>query len=127
LSVLRAVFDLLEIDQMQVAQGALRQGALYDLLSREWPETDLRTAAVAALMQRFAVDVPQAQRVAQVACQLFAQVATQDSERASRKLDWAARLHEIGCRIAHSGYHRHGLTFWTTPTPPVLPSQSCTT
>ncbi len=108
LSVLRAVFDLLEIDQMQVAQGALRQGALYDLLSREWPETDLRTAAVAALMQRFAVDVPQAQRVAQVACQLFAQVATQDSERASRKLDWAARLHEIGCRIAHSGYHRHG-------------------
>ena len=35
ISVLRAVFDLLDIDEMQVAQGALRQGALYDLLDRE--------------------------------------------------------------------------------------------
>ncbi|MFX4944911.1 exopolyphosphatase, partial [Acinetobacter baumannii] len=44
ISVLRAVFDLLEIEEMHVAQGALRQGALYDLLDREQPETDLRTA-----------------------------------------------------------------------------------
>ena len=29
-------------------------------------------------------------------------------ERASRKLDWAARLHEIGCLISHSDSHRHG-------------------
>ena len=108
LSVLRAVFSLLGIERMQVAQGALRQGALYDLLSREWPETDLRTSTVAGLMQRFAVDTPHAQRVAQVAGTLFGQVATKNSERAARKLDWAARLHEIGCRIAHSGYHRHG-------------------
>ena len=35
ISVLRAVFDLLAIQEMQVAQGALRHGALYDLLDRE--------------------------------------------------------------------------------------------
>ena len=35
ISVMRAVFDLLDIDQMQVARGALRQGALYDLLDRK--------------------------------------------------------------------------------------------
>ncbi len=35
ISVLRAVFDLLEIDEMRVAQGALRQGVLYDLVDRE--------------------------------------------------------------------------------------------
>ncbi|MFT4242778.1 MAG: Ppx/GppA phosphatase family protein [Acidovorax sp.] len=107
-SVLRAVFDLLEIDQMQVAQGALRQGALYDLLDREQPGTDLRTATVNGLMRRFDVDKAQAERVAHTACALFAQAAPTGSERAARKLDWAARLHEIGCRISHSDYHRHG-------------------
>ena len=53
ISVLRAVFDLLDIHEMQVAQGALRQGALYDLLDREQPGTDLRTTTVQGLMQRF--------------------------------------------------------------------------
>ncbi|MBX9935279.1 MAG: exopolyphosphatase, partial [Burkholderiaceae bacterium] len=48
LSVLRALFDLLDIRQMQVAQGALRQGALYDLIDREQPETDLRSSTVRA-------------------------------------------------------------------------------
>ncbi|MBV7541755.1 Ppx/GppA phosphatase family protein [Acidovorax sp. sic0104] len=108
ISVLRAVFDLLEIDQMQVAQGALRQGALYDLLDREQPETDLRTTTVNGLMQRFGVDSEHADRVARTACALFDQAAPEGSERAARKLDWAARLHEIGCLISHSDYHRHG-------------------
>ncbi len=108
ISVLRAVFDLLHIEQMQVAQGALRQGALYDLLDREQPGTDLRSSTVNGLMQRFGVDVEHAERVARTACHLFAQAAQPGSERASRKLDWAARLHEIGCRISHSDSHRHG-------------------
>ena len=108
ISVLRAVFDLLHIEQMQVAQGALRQGALYDLLDREQPGTDLRSTTVNGLMQRFGVDMEHAERVARIACQLFDQAAPAGSERASRKLDWAARLHEIGCRISHSDYHRHG-------------------
>ena len=108
ISVLRAVFDLLHIEQMQVAQGALRQGALYDLLDREQPGTDLRSTTVNGLMQRFGVDVEHAERVARIACQLFEQAAPAGSERASRKLDWAARLHEIGCRISHNDSHRHG-------------------
>ena len=108
ISVLRAVFDLLEIEEMQVAQGALRQGALYDLLDREQPETDLRTATVNALMQKFAVDTAHAERVAATACALFRQAAAAGSERAETKLEWAAKLHEVGCRISHSDYHRHG-------------------
>ena len=93
---------------MQVAQGALRQGALYDLLDRERPETDLRGSTVCSLMQRFGVDETQAERVSQVACTLLAQANIGDSSHAQRKLDWAARLHEIGCRISHSDSHRHG-------------------
>ncbi|MFY3385705.1 exopolyphosphatase [Paracidovorax sp. MALMAid1276] len=108
ISVLRAVFDLLEIRQMQVAQGALRQGALYDLLDREQPGTDLRTSTVNGLMHRFGVDMEHAERVARTACALFEQAAPAGSERASRKLEWAARLHEIGCIVSHGDHHRHG-------------------
>ena len=108
LSILRALFDLLGIRSMQVAQGALRQGALYDMLDRELPETDLRTSTVQGLVQSFAVDRDQAQRVAAVAGQLFAQALPEHEGTGARKLGWAAQLHEIGCRISHSDYHRHG-------------------
>ncbi|HMZ85269.1 MAG TPA: Ppx/GppA phosphatase family protein [Giesbergeria sp.] len=108
LSILRALFDLLGIRSMQVAQGALRQGALYDMLDRELPETDLRTSTVQGLVQSFAVDRDQAHRVATVAEQLFAQALPDHEGTGARKLGWAAQLHEIGCRISHSDYHRHG-------------------
>ena len=46
--------------------------------------------------------------MARVAVALFAQAAPAGSERAARKLGWAAQLHEIGRRIAHSDHHQHG-------------------
>ena len=114
ISVLHAVFDRLDIETLHVAQGALRQGALYDLIDREQPETDLRSSTVQGLMQRFAVDAAQAQRVTATACALFAPL-TERTELtklsdgpAQRQLTWAAQLHEVGCRISHSGYHHHG-------------------
>jgi exopolyphosphatase / guanosine-5'-triphosphate,3'-diphosphate pyrophosphatase len=111
-SVLRAVFDLLQIEHMTVGQGALRHGALYDLLSRERTDTDLRATTVQALMQRFGVDAEQARRVCQTTCKLFSQAAdaaaTSENQDTLRKLDWAASLHEIGFCISHSSYHRHG-------------------
>jgi exopolyphosphatase/guanosine-5'-triphosphate,3'-diphosphate pyrophosphatase len=111
-SVLRAVFDLLDIGEMQVADGALRHGALYDLLDREHEQTDLRGTSVKRLASKFNADPVQAQRVDYVACHLFRQVTTdlspEDSERHQRKLDWAAQLHEIGSAISHSDYHKHG-------------------
>jgi len=114
LSVLRAVFDLLGIDSMQPAQGALRHGVLYDLLDREHGDTDLRTATVQRLAARFDVDAAQAERVGRVACGLFTglrrgdDTAGAESARQERKLSWAARLHEIGSAISHSDYHKHG-------------------
>ncbi len=111
-SVLRAVFDLLGIDQMQTAAGALRHGVLYDLLDREQDKTDHRSRTVQRLSVKFDVDTAQAQRVARVAAQLFGQLPVIDTpdepDRHLRKLDWAARLHEIGSHISHSDYHKHG-------------------
>jgi exopolyphosphatase/guanosine-5'-triphosphate,3'-diphosphate pyrophosphatase len=108
ISVLRAVFDLLDINTLNVAQGALRQGVLYDLLDREQPETDLRSTTIQGLMQRFAVDRTQAQRVAQTACTLCGPLTATPNEPIQRQLAWAAQLHELGCSISHSDYHRHG-------------------
>jgi exopolyphosphatase/guanosine-5'-triphosphate,3'-diphosphate pyrophosphatase len=34
--------------------------------------------------------------------------AAQELQRHERKLEWAARLHEIGSLISHSDYHKHG-------------------
>ncbi len=111
-SVLRAVFDLLGIDEMQAAQGALRHGVLYDLIDRELVQTDLRSTSVGRLAARFDVDTAQAGRVSKVARHLFLMVSPDltvpDTERCLRKLQWAAQLHEIGSRISHSDYHKHG-------------------
>ncbi len=111
-SVLRAVFDLLGIDKMEAAQGALRHGVLYDLINREQDMTDLRSTSVQRLAAKFDADVAQAQRVSKVAQHLFQMACstqpTTESERLQRKLHWAAQLHEIGSQISHSDYHKHG-------------------
>lgn len=115
-SVLRAVFDLLEIEEMKVAQGALRHGVLYELLERDDVVADLRTTTVARLAARFAVDAAQARRVGETGAMLFVQLdpgarggsTTSRAGRALRKLGWAAQLHEIGVHISHSEYHKHG-------------------
>lgn len=113
-SVLRAVFDLLSIDHLYPAQGALRHGALYDLLDREDGHSDLRTSSVKRLASNFDVDLFQASRVAKVASTLFIQLqtsmhaASSDISHLLKKLNWAAQLHEVGCQISHSEYHKHG-------------------
>jgi exopolyphosphatase/guanosine-5'-triphosphate,3'-diphosphate pyrophosphatase len=112
LSVLRAAFDLLRIDRMQRAQGALRHGVLYDMLEREHLETDVRHATVQRLALKFGVDAAQAERVGRAARHLLQQLRPLEDaaalERLAGKLEWAARLHEIGSLISHSDYHKHG-------------------
>jgi exopolyphosphatase/guanosine-5'-triphosphate,3'-diphosphate pyrophosphatase len=114
ISVLRALFDLLGIEQMQAANGALRHGVLYDLVEREQDQTDLRSASVQRLAVNFHAEPEQVHRVGETASQLFAQMQEQagvpavDIARSQRKLRWASQLHEIGCHISHSEYHKHG-------------------
>lgn len=110
LAILRALFELLRIDALHVAQGALRHGALYDLLDREHLNTDLRSNSVARLASQFHVDSQQAKRVSQTALQLLQQAMPElDAQSAPlRELHWAAQLHEIGNAISHTDAHKHG-------------------
>ena len=114
LAVLQAVFDLLQIDEMHAAQGALRHGALYDLIDRESTQ-DVRSSMVSWLAQRFDTDAQQAERVSRTAQGLLQDLMPLQSEmpqterqRHLQKLHWACQLHEIGLRISHSDYHKHG-------------------
>jgi exopolyphosphatase/guanosine-5'-triphosphate,3'-diphosphate pyrophosphatase len=114
LAVLQAVFDLLQIEEMQVAQGALRHGALFDLIDREGTQ-DVRSEMVEWLAQRFGTDPSQADRVSRTAKTLLqslipssADVRVEERERYLKKLHWACQLHETGLRISHSDYHKHG-------------------
>jgi exopolyphosphatase/guanosine-5'-triphosphate,3'-diphosphate pyrophosphatase len=112
LAVLCAVTDLLQIEQLHYAYGALRHGALYDMLDRQDQATDVRAAAVESLATRFHADAAQGERVARTALHLFEQLTPElkkkQRQELARQLDWAARLHEIGARISHADYHRHG-------------------
>jgi exopolyphosphatase/guanosine-5'-triphosphate,3'-diphosphate pyrophosphatase len=110
LSVLNALFDLFEIQSLSRAEGALRQGALYDLIDRGNDQTDVRERTVRWLAERFSTDKAQGERVSSVAKALFSQIAKEDplNGKYSQKLDWASRLHEIGAHISHADAHRHG-------------------
>jgi exopolyphosphatase/guanosine-5'-triphosphate,3'-diphosphate pyrophosphatase len=108
-AILTATFEALGIERLQVADGALREGLLYDLLGRR-AHLDVRDRTVGALAARFRAEAAQGERVARTAAHLATQVArgwSLDAE-ALQLLGWAARLHEIGLAVAHNQYHKHG-------------------
>jgi exopolyphosphatase/guanosine-5'-triphosphate,3'-diphosphate pyrophosphatase len=106
-AIMYAAFSELNIDQMQVALSALREGVLYDLWGR-FHNNDMRDVTVQHFMKRYHVDVKQAERVSHLSGELAHQLLGQNaSESALQILGWVAHLHGVGIRVAHSGYHKH--------------------
>jgi len=109
-AILIAVFESLGIEQMEVSNGALREGLLYDQLDRTHNQ-DIRTKTIAHFIQRFQVDTPQTERVKKTAHNILTQVehpwGLMDAE-IQLLIAFSVDLHEIGLSIAHSQYHRHG-------------------
>jgi exopolyphosphatase/guanosine-5'-triphosphate,3'-diphosphate pyrophosphatase len=110
LAVMAEIFEELGIREMRVADGAMREGVLYDLMGR-LTSVDARERTVSSMQKRYQVDLAQAERVECTAAALFRQLKGSwqlEDPLAEQALRWAARLHEIGLDVAHSGYHRHG-------------------
>jgi len=108
--ILHGLCEALSIDRMQLSDGALREGVIYDLVGRIRHE-DVRHRTVAVLSRRYSVDTAQAKRVAASAQRLLAQAQVSWNlmeDEWANSLEWAARLHEIGLAIAHGQYHKHG-------------------
>jgi exopolyphosphatase / guanosine-5'-triphosphate,3'-diphosphate pyrophosphatase len=109
-AILAEVFEQLAIVQLRVADGAMREGLLYDMVGRYTSE-DARERSTRSMQLRYHVDLEQAQRVEQTVLDFLAQtreVWQLKDPLAELMLSWAARLHEIGLDVSHSGYHRHG-------------------
>jgi len=106
LAILIAVFGGLGLEEMEVSEGALRQGVLYDLLGRV-QHHDMRELTVKQFMRRYHVDGTQVERVEALALALYRELADKRRDGDERLLAWAARLHEIGLSIAHAGHHKH--------------------
>lgn len=109
LAILTAVFDTFGIEHMVYSDGALREGALWDLFGRSTHE-DVRQRTVQSLKDRFFVDEEQADRVRITAMELFEQArdSWQMDDSIGSWLAWGAELHEIGLSLSHSGFHKHG-------------------
>jgi exopolyphosphatase/guanosine-5'-triphosphate,3'-diphosphate pyrophosphatase len=108
--ILTEIFSVLGLTEMRIAEGAMREGLLYDMLGR-FKNEDARDRTVRAMQKRYHVDLAQAERVESTVLQFLHQ--TRDTWKleaplADLALQWAARLHEIGLDVSHSGFHRHG-------------------
>jgi exopolyphosphatase / guanosine-5'-triphosphate,3'-diphosphate pyrophosphatase len=109
LAILLEVVENFGIDRVRVAEGAMREGLLYDLMGR-FTNEDARLRSVRAMEKRYHIDELQADRVEATAVGLLEQVENDwglEDPLAESVLRWAARLHETGLDIAHSKYHRH--------------------
>lgn len=110
LAILAEVFAVLGIESMRVAEGALREGLLYDMIGRLKDE-DARARSVRAMQARYHVDTAQAERVEATALGFLRQTQAAwglCEPLAQLVLSWAARLHEIGLDVSHSHYQKHG-------------------
>ncbi|HEY6729123.1 MAG TPA: Ppx/GppA phosphatase family protein [Polyangiaceae bacterium] len=109
-AILSAIFERLRLDRMTFADGALRDGVLYDLIGRT-TVGDVRDATVSSMQQRYGVSVDQAERVWRRLESFLDQVgdAWGVGDRHWRQLArWAAALHEVGLAINYPGHHKHG-------------------
>lgn len=103
-----AIFDVLRIEIMRTSSGALREGAIYDLIGRRSHE-DVRERTVQAMLQRYTADITNSGSVGVYAKQLGIETAkpwnlTEDD---IDLLAWSGRLHEIGIGISQKHYNRH--------------------
>jgi len=109
-AIVYATFKSLGIEQMTVADGALREGLIQDLLGR-LDNHDVRASTVQFLATRYRTDQAHAVRIKQTINTMLAQLSKKctwvTNENSVQFLQWAADLHEIGIDIAHNQYHKH--------------------
>ncbi len=109
LAILIAIFETLQIQNMTLAGGALREGLIYGMIGKR-RNCDVRERTADSLITRYQMDRIQAERVRDAALYAFQQVQKewQLSEQYGRPmLRWAAMLHELGLCIEYKKAPQH--------------------
>ncbi|TKB46279.1 exopolyphosphatase [Thalassotalea mangrovi] len=110
LAILLALFEQLEITELQLAGGAIREGLLYELLPN-MRNQNIRIRTLNALIARFSIDERQAYRVADIADQACQQLRAswQLPQHYRSILQSACVLHEIGLLLEFKGNKQHAV------------------
>jgi exopolyphosphatase/guanosine-5'-triphosphate,3'-diphosphate pyrophosphatase len=123
-TVVRHLFDKLDIPYIDVCDRAMREGMIIDYMQTHWPKVKLsvqirdpRRRSVFELGRRCNFDEKHALHVAKLSLQLFDGLASihhlsapgreAAPSRYRELLEYAAILHDIGWHIGHSGHHKH--------------------
>ena len=105
LAILIALVKELDIEVMTPVDAGLRLGVMWDLYLRS-TKRDRREQSVLDIAQKFHVDASRANRVAENAASLFAQLKPA-ADGHTKYLRWSALLHEAGLAVSQTGYHKH--------------------
>lgn len=105
-TVLLGMMEELGIREMHPVEAGLRMGVLWDLHLRAI-QHDRREQSAREFLRRFGADEERANRVADMACMLYADLKP-GSDTHHKHLYWSGLLHEVGLAISHTGYHKHG-------------------
>ncbi|WP_444942933.1 Ppx/GppA family phosphatase [Microbulbifer sp. ZKSA006] len=107
LAILHAIFCELDILRMEVSPYAIREGIVHDLAGR-LHGGDRRADTIAAMAERWQVDINQVRRIGTTSLDLLQQLRPQCPEESKVRLHWAAQLHETGLALTHSGFRKLG-------------------
>ncbi|MEO0457468.1 MAG: Ppx/GppA phosphatase family protein [Cyanobacteria bacterium P01_A01_bin.114] len=115
--ILQETMKLLEVDKITICEAALREGVVVDWMlahglieDRMQYQQSIRERSVVTTAQKYRVNMPHCERVAQFAQTLFNQtqgVLHQWSDSEREYLWAAAILHNCGHYISHSAHHKH--------------------
>ncbi len=117
LTCLTAILEGAGIPELRVCSAGLREGLVYDFMSRAKPldvseaaPTDYRLQAVLDLARRYGYPEEHSRKVAALACEIFRRTSHihRLGDREERLLEHAGILHDVGYHIAHRKHHVHG-------------------
>ena len=110
LTILIALFESLNIDQLQLSSGALREGLLYEMLPNS-RNIAIRYRTLNGLSLKFHIDTLHAQRIQNQVTTLlgnFAPTWQLVDENHAQLLNAATSLHEIGLLLEYKRHQQHG-------------------
>lgn len=111
LAILIASFEVLDIEQLNISNNALREGLVFDTLGR-LHDDDVRETSVKNAQAWLKIDSQQADAVADTSDRLYKQAHNiwqlhDDDHDYKKLLNWAARLHEAGMALSYKRYRHH--------------------
>lgn len=110
LAILCGIFDSLNIKELTLSDGALREGILYEMEERFYHK-GTRKCITLSFAKHYNIDREQTQRVLKTIEILYQQWSKQNPKLINPQLKvlliWAGVLYEVGLNINHNGLQRH--------------------